>query len=234
MHDLGDVGGVVADALDVLGDEQQVRAGGDVARVLHHVGQQLAEQAGVHLVHLLVPAPDLGGALHVALHEGVEHVLQGRLDQIRHARDRVERLDRRQLVQGEGALGDVDHVVADPLHIAGDLEARHDLSQVDGHGLAQGQQTDHALVDLGLQLVDLRVMADHLAGQFGVPLDQRGDGGGELRFRQPAHAHDVRVQLLELGVEGLDDVIAVILFAGHGRLSLRLIRRCDQPKRPVM
>ena len=42
--DLGDVGGVIADPLDVLGDEQQMRAGGDVARIFHHVGQQLAEE----------------------------------------------------------------------------------------------------------------------------------------------------------------------------------------------
>src|SRR3546814_4859873 len=41
MGGLGDVGGMVADALDVLGDEQQMRAGRDVARILHHVGEQL-------------------------------------------------------------------------------------------------------------------------------------------------------------------------------------------------
>src|SRR3546814_4468649 len=41
---LGDVGGVVADALDVLGHEQQMGAAGDAARVLGHVGQQFAEQ----------------------------------------------------------------------------------------------------------------------------------------------------------------------------------------------
>ena len=45
VHRLGDVGRVVADPLEVLGDEQQVRAGRDVARVLHHVGDQLAEDA---------------------------------------------------------------------------------------------------------------------------------------------------------------------------------------------
>ena len=42
---LGDVGGVVADALDVLGDEQEVRRRRDVVRILHHVGEQLAEDA---------------------------------------------------------------------------------------------------------------------------------------------------------------------------------------------
>ena len=55
-HRLGDVGGVVADPLDVLGAEQQMRAEPDVARILHHVGQQFAEQRGADGVDLLVAA----------------------------------------------------------------------------------------------------------------------------------------------------------------------------------
>src|ERR1700754_3189777 len=40
---LGDVGRVVADALDVLRHEQKMRARRDIARVFHHVRQQRAE-----------------------------------------------------------------------------------------------------------------------------------------------------------------------------------------------
>ena len=47
IDDLGDVGGVVAGALDVLGDEQKMRAGADRARIFHHVGEKFAEQAVV-------------------------------------------------------------------------------------------------------------------------------------------------------------------------------------------
>ena len=53
----GDVGGVVAGALDILGDEQQMRAQPDRARVFHHVSEKLAEQAVVDLVDLVVLAP---------------------------------------------------------------------------------------------------------------------------------------------------------------------------------
>src|SRR4029078_7047512 len=42
IHRLGDVGGVVADALDVLGAEQEMGAEPDIARILHHVGEELA------------------------------------------------------------------------------------------------------------------------------------------------------------------------------------------------
>ena len=60
---LGDVGGVIADPLDVLGAEQQMRAGRDVARVFHHVGQQFAKQRGVHRVDLVVAVAHEGEAV---------------------------------------------------------------------------------------------------------------------------------------------------------------------------
>src|ERR1051325_12228492 len=44
VDSLGNVGGVVAHALDVLRAEEQMRAERDVARVFHHVGEKLAEQ----------------------------------------------------------------------------------------------------------------------------------------------------------------------------------------------
>ena len=67
---------LVADALEVFGDEQQVGAGGDRARVGHHVGQQLAEDAVVVLVDLLVALPDRAGAVDVAGGEGGRVVAQ--------------------------------------------------------------------------------------------------------------------------------------------------------------
>ena len=76
MDVLGDVGGVVADALDVLGAEQQMGAEADVARVFHHVGQQLAEQRVVHRVDLLVGAPYGERLVGLTLGVGVEHVLE--------------------------------------------------------------------------------------------------------------------------------------------------------------
>src|SRR6478752_8402154 len=45
-HGLRDIGGVVADPFDVLGAEHQVNAERDIARIFHHVGQELAEQRG--------------------------------------------------------------------------------------------------------------------------------------------------------------------------------------------
>src|SRR6202795_1979794 len=43
-HGFGNVGGVIADPFDVLGAENQVNTERDVARIFHHIGQELAEQ----------------------------------------------------------------------------------------------------------------------------------------------------------------------------------------------
>jgi hypothetical protein len=69
---LGDVGHVVADALEILGAEQQMRAGRDVARVFHHVGEQFAEDGGVLDVDLLVVGAQLISASASRRRIGVE------------------------------------------------------------------------------------------------------------------------------------------------------------------
>src|SRR5260370_4364201 len=45
-----DVGGVIADAVDVLGAEPEMEAAGEIARIFHPVGQELAKQPGAHCV----------------------------------------------------------------------------------------------------------------------------------------------------------------------------------------
>ena len=52
---------MIAHPLDVLRDEVEVHAGGDVARILHHEGQELAEQRVVHLVDIRVALTHLLG-----------------------------------------------------------------------------------------------------------------------------------------------------------------------------
>src|SRR3546814_14229169 len=51
---LGDVGRMVAHALQILGDEQQVCALGDMLRIFHHEGHEGAKDAVVEIVDILV------------------------------------------------------------------------------------------------------------------------------------------------------------------------------------
>ena len=59
---LGDVGGVIADPLDVLRAEQEMGAEGDVARILHHVGEEVAEHRILERVEIDVALPDFARA----------------------------------------------------------------------------------------------------------------------------------------------------------------------------
>jgi hypothetical protein len=49
-----DVRGVIANPLDVLRHEKQMGTRPDIARIVHHVDQQLAEQFGTESVELFV------------------------------------------------------------------------------------------------------------------------------------------------------------------------------------
>jgi len=49
---LGDVGGMIADTLHILRTEQSDASERDVTRILHHVGEELAEQRRTKRVDL--------------------------------------------------------------------------------------------------------------------------------------------------------------------------------------
>ena len=73
---LGQVLGVIADALDRLGDEHEVDARGDGARILHHVGDELAQQALELLVDVVVLLQHFEGALGIEAGERIERLAQ--------------------------------------------------------------------------------------------------------------------------------------------------------------
>ena len=50
----GDVGGVIADAFEVFGDEDEFEGGEDDAGIAHHVGKELAEDLVAVVVDLVV------------------------------------------------------------------------------------------------------------------------------------------------------------------------------------
>src|SRR5204862_4620233 len=71
---LGDVGGVVADALEIFGDEDQFEGGKDDAGIAHHVGEQFTENLIAVVVHLIVGGKDALCKLHVAADDSGEGV----------------------------------------------------------------------------------------------------------------------------------------------------------------
>jgi len=126
---LRDVGRMVADAFEVLGDEQQMSGLADVVRIFHHVGEQGAEDGIVEIVDRGVALDDRGGLLRVARGEGVEHVVDHLRRDPRHLGEQRERADPALLDAGD-ALGDILGIIADPLDHARDLERGDDIAQI--------------------------------------------------------------------------------------------------------
>jgi hypothetical protein len=200
---LGDIGRMVADALDILGHEQEMRAERDVARILHHVGQELAEERRVERIDMAVALPDVERTLEVVLRIGVEHVLELLHDEIGdvlHADDDLLGLEA--VRDGENALGAVLRHVADALEIARDADRRDDLAQVDRERLAARDRQHGALLDVPLQRVHALVHGDHGLREGRVAPDERIDRVGQLLLGDAAHLGDGGAQALELCVEG--------------------------------
>ena len=77
------------------------------------------------------------------------------------------------------------------------LSADGEEAQIARHGLAQRQQARRQAVDLHFHAVDLRLVANHLLGEFPVLLDQGADAAVDGGFHQPAHLQQLLVQFFE-------------------------------------
>ena len=141
-----DVGGQVGDPLQVAAHQEELHAGADGVRVLHHVREQDAEDRAVQRVHLVVAQADLAAALRRR---------RGRTPRARRRASRRAsraisidlglRRDRR--VPGQPLrrdCGDVDRVVAHALQVVGDLERRGEHPEVARHRLLQREEVDAA------------------------------------------------------------------------------------------
>src|SRR5262245_15125747 len=212
INGLGDIGGVVADPLNVLGTEQEVGAKPDVTRVLHHVGEKLAEQRVVHGVDLFVLVPDLERPVGVALDEGVKNFFQLTERKLAHVFQPERELLRLLLAHhGDRALGDVLAEIADALELVRDAERRHDLSEVIRQGLPARDHHHRLLLNLLLQRVDRLIFVDGGGSKFGIAALQRVEGLAEYLLGETAHLGDLVVEEGELLLIRPDDVFVLLL-----------------------
>src|SRR5215212_10657934 len=121
MDRLSDVRAMIADALDVLGAEEEVRAGRYAAWILHHVGQELAKKRIVEGVDAAVAGPHGGRDIGVLARVGIEYVLQLPEGEIAHVLHPDHDTSRVHVARDrEDALADVLGQIARPFEIAGD------------------------------------------------------------------------------------------------------------------
>ncbi|ENN83987.1 hypothetical protein RHSP_70613 [Rhizobium freirei PRF 81] len=204
---LGDVCGMVADALDVLGAEEKMRAGGDVARIFHHVGQHLAEERGVHGVDFFVAFADRYGLVRRTGSIDVQNFLELAERQFGKMLDTTgETAWNACALHGDDTLGSVLAEIADTLQVGGDTDRAHDLAQVGGHRLTTCDGDNRLVTDFTLGMVKNDVVGDDLLCQSGVAVDQRADAVADHLLRQAAHFRNAAGQELQVFVIGRENV----------------------------
>ena len=195
---LGDVGGAITDAFQVVRDPDEPGGALDVARVLVHKRQQLAEDLIVELVDLVIGVPNDSRQVVVALVQGGQAVAQHADGDVGHARDVDQWLERRIVAHADADLGDALGVVAHALKLGGHLHAGDQHAQVAGHGLLGRHDVDAQLLERQMPLVDVVVFLDDPARQLQVAQAERLDGTLDRLLNHAADEQEFILHVLEL------------------------------------
>jgi hypothetical protein len=183
-------------------------AEGDVARILHHISQQLAEQRRTDGVDLLVAVPHRQRFLDVMAGVAVEHLLELAEDHGAHMLDAADQLGRMKFaVESHHPLADVLGKIADTFEVVGDAQRPDDFPQVDCHGLAPGDRQHGLFLDLSLQRINIGVCGHRLLRAIGITVRERIDRVGNLLLGKTTHLRHEAGELLQVDVEGLGGVI---------------------------
>jgi hypothetical protein len=156
------------------------------------------EDLPVQAIDLCVLSDQVLGELDVAPGERQLGLGDLRAGQATHPLDRVEDvLVLGRLVTGQWhELGDVDALVAHPLHAANHVQQRGDDAQVPRHRRLAGQQGQDPLVHLEVTAVDPGVVGDDHAGQLDVLVGEGLQRAVELLDHE---VESVECLALELG-----------------------------------
>src|SRR4029079_15147948 len=148
-----------ADALDVLGHEQEVCSYRYARRFDFHPVDQAAIDAGVAVVDSLVLGPDRQRLVRVALAQAGDDIDDLPEREVAELGDFVDPLIRRMRIERDCTLGDVRGEIADTLKLYADAQCAEHLAQVARDRLAQSEHPNGARIDLAFELVDLEILA---------------------------------------------------------------------------
>jgi hypothetical protein len=101
----------------------------------------------------------------------------------------------------QGALGDIDGLIADALKIVIDARDSEDEAEVDGHELVQGEELDDAVVDFHLKLVDGVFFSEDTIGKLLVGFQDRVNGLVNGAFREAAHPEQTLFHFVQIFFE---------------------------------
>src|SRR5262249_16070895 len=128
------------------------------------------------------------------------------------------------------ALGDVLGEIADALEVVGEPQRRHDVAQIDRHGLTPRDGQDRLLLDLALQLVRVDVDGTVALGQSGVALGEGADAVSHLLSFSAAPP--ISVTLRAISCRSTSKALAVcsdiMLLSSRSRSAGKNISRSDR------
>jgi hypothetical protein len=195
---LGDVGGVVADAFEVFGNQDKFERRENDAGIAHHVGEQFAENLIAVLIDLIVAGHDFLREFDVAADDGVQRIAHLLLDDLGHAGKIDVGFDAGMAKDAQGALRDVDGLIADALKIIVDAGNCEDKAQVGGHELVKGEELNDAVVDFELEFVDGVFFIEHALGQLFVGIKDGVDRLMHSALGEAAHPQQPLLELVQI------------------------------------
>jgi hypothetical protein len=230
---LGNIGGVIANAFEVLGDEHELESREHHRGIFHHVGEKFAEDLIADAVHLIIALHDATGQVLILANDRIQAVAHHAFDQFAHTWQVHVGLDLGMAKNARSGLSDIDGLIADSFEVAIDASDRQEEAQVGGHGRLQSQKALHPVIDLDLHFVDGVFFREDGLGQvlFGVQNSVHGLMHGS--FCEAAHPQEPLLQLFEIAFE----------MAFHEASILRILAQIragefgaanPHPKRPVM
>jgi hypothetical protein len=196
-----DVGGVVTDAFEIFGDEDQFERGKHDAGIAHHVGKQFTENLIAVVVHLIVGGEDALREFDVAADDGVEGIADHLFSEFAHAREIDVGFDARVAKDAQRALGDIDGLIADALEIVIDARNGQYEAEIDSHELMQGEELHNAIVDFHLELVDGVFFRKDALGELLVGFQDGVNGLVNGAFREAAHPEQALFHLVQIFFE---------------------------------
>ena len=126
------------------------------------------------------------------------------------------------IIEMPGQAGDFASLVPCSLEIGHHLAHGDDFPQILGHRLAAGDEVDDLFVYLHIQVVQDPVPADDLRRRMGILVLEGLHGAAQLIQRQFPHGVDQGGDLVELVIEALHGVVAVVWHASPLSRSGRL------------
>ena len=177
---------IIADTLQVLGYEKQLRGGRNTGRVPDHPLYQLAEYAVIRPVYLLVALDNLPRHVGILGRKSIERRPQHLGRDLGHHRHVHVAADLGLVVQDQRRLGNIGRVVGDALENGRDLCHGYYKTQVVGGRLLRADYVDAETVDLELHEVDGLVLGKHLSRQVAVTLGKRAHRALQCRLGHAA------------------------------------------------